>query len=148
MRTLNVFWKYGGNTDTPPNGRSRLRWKSSPEMLKVCLLPSLCSLQNRHLFLFQAFAALIQGQIGLCSFSSWQLFPYNSAQLITLGKSSQPCPALQQTPWESLSHCQTRDASCQPLCFSLHLVMNLRTGPSLCVPHASRAYIKSSSGIC
>lgn len=127
-----------------PNGRGRLRWKSSPEMLKVCLLPSLCSLQNRHLFFSQAFAALIQGQNGLCPFSSWQLFPYNSAQLITLGKSSQPYPALQQTPWESLSHCQTHDG----LCFSLHLVMNLRTGPSLCVPHASRAYIKSSSGIC
>lgn len=102
-----------------------------PRDAEGLLLPSLCSLQNRHLFLFQAFAALIQGQNGLCPFSSWQLFPYNSAQLTTLGKSSQPYPALQQTPWETLSHCQTRDGLCQPLCFSLHLVMNLRT---LCAP--------------
>lgn len=46
---------------------------------------------------------LVQGQNGLCPFSFWQLFPYASAQLITLGKILSALRLLSRLPG---SHCR------------------------------------------
>lgn len=141
---LNVFRKYGGN-------RHRTKWprqagmEELPRDAEVCLVPSLCSLQNRALSLS------FSSRVRMASVPSLPgNFSYTTAQFITLGKSSPPYPAPQKTPWGVTVSDQTRGSGlCQPFCLSLHLVLNLRrTGPpSLCVPHASQAYTKSSSGI-
>lgn len=115
-----------------------------PRDAEVCLVPSLCSLQNRALSLF-----FIQGQNGLCPFSSWQLF-LRYCPIHHLGEILPALSGSSEDPLGVTVSDQTRGSGlCQPFCLSLHLVVNLRrTGPpSLCVPHASQAYTKSSSGI-
>lgn len=99
--------------------------------------------------------------LGLCSphpgskwplpLSSWQLFPYVSAQLITLGKSSEPIQ-LHSGPPES--HCHI--ARHVMVCLSTLLLLSPsgceleedRTAISLCAPVPAGACTKSSPGIC
>lgn len=131
-------------TDTEPNGRGRLAWKSSPETLRSAWCPVSAASRTELSLSFSS-------RVRMASVPSLPgNFSYATAQFITLGKSSPPYPAPQKTPWGVTVSDQTRGSGlCQPFCLSFHLVMNLRrTGPpSLCVPHAGQAYTKSSSGI-
>lgn len=133
------FGRHEGSTDTQTlNHRDRLGCKSSPA--PGCLMsvwyPVSTASEQTSLFV-----------LGLCSphpgsewplpLSSWQLFPYASAQLITLGKSSGPTQLLSRPPE---SHCHT--ARHVTVCLSTLLFLSPsgceleedRTAISLCAP--------------
>lgn len=150
------FGRHEGNTDIQtPNDGDRLGRKSLPEMLQVYVVPSLYSLRT-NLFSFCSRPLLPSSRVRMASaplFLGMQLFPYASAQFITLGKSSRPTQLLNRPPE---SHCHI--AKHVMACLSTLLLLSPsvceleedRTAISLCPPPPvlAGARTKGFPGIC